>query len=202
MIISSVSLDRFRQAERTYRGNLGVLCQLIPRKRVYDLILVLAEMLKDGDRFHLHIGGADHPAHGDYSLALRRIVERLGIQDRVTFYGNVEDTPSWLEKIDVFISHSYSEGLQVAPIKAMATGCYTLVHGWNGAEEMVPGDCIYLTGDELKARLRAYAAASEEEKNRQQARMRSIACEQFDAEESRRKFREVIDELASGRKAG
>ncbi len=197
VIASSASMTRYHFSPRDYRGNLGILCHLTPRKRVYDLILTVAEMLQEGDDFHLHIGGGDHPSFGDYSKALRTIVEKLRLEDLVTFYGHVEDTPKWLGNIDVFISHSYSEGLQAAPIEAMATGCYTLVHGWQGAEELVPGDCIYYTAKELKRKLRAYASSSADEKSTQQRRMRSVAREKFDVDEKKVEIRELIDELCS-----
>lgn len=197
----STSLKQFTPQPRIFHGDIGILCHLTPRKRVYDLILTFSELAKQLDDLHLHIGGGSDPAHLDYYNALHHIVDILNLEDRITFYGNVTDTWNWYHKIDIFISNSYSEGLQVAPMEAMASGCYCLVHGWSGSEELVPEENRFNTGSELQEKILQYTRSSEGEKQRQRARMRAMACDRFDIEKTKREIRQVVDEVATERLA-
>ena len=107
-------------------------------------------------------------------------MEQLGLQDRVTFYGNVKETWNWYPKIDVFVSNSFSEGLQVAPMEAMAMGCCVLSHRWHGADELVPPENLYLTDNELVAKLAAYLASPLPRSRQSPMAMRQRACDLFD----------------------
>jgi glycosyltransferase involved in cell wall biosynthesis len=190
-----VSLEKFKLAEKEFQGDIGILCHLTPRKRVYDLLLTFFDLLKRKDDFHLHIGGDDHPAHEDYSESLHTLVHDLGIGDKVTFYGFVEEPWNWYPKIDIFISNSYSEGLQVAPMEAMANGCYPLVHRWRGADELVPEENLYFTNQDLISKILKYRDMPEDEKKLARQQIRAIACEKFDIEQTKASIRGIIEEV-------
>jgi glycosyltransferase involved in cell wall biosynthesis len=157
----AIDLDKFSFRPKPFRGNIGILCHLSPRKRVYELILAFSELIKQEPGLHLHIVGGAGAAFRDYEEALHFAVEQLNIKDNVTFYGSMKDPWSWYPKIDIFVSNSYSEGLQVAPMEAMATGCYVLSHHWRGADELVPADHLYLTDNQLQAKILEYCALPE-----------------------------------------
>ncbi len=193
----STSLEKFNYVQKTYHGDIGILCHLTPRKRVYDLILTFYELLQINSNFHLHIAGGKHPAHEDYYRALHTIVQDLNLQNKVTFYGHLSDPSDWYAKIDIFISNSYSEGLQVAPMEAMASGCYCLSHRWRGAAELLPEEYLFTSGNELHEKIIAYDLAPESTKNEQRAFMRQIACQEFDIKKTVQKIRSVIDEVGS-----
>ena len=193
----STSLDKFNFVQKTYHGDIGILCHLTPRKRVYDLILTFYELLQNNSDFHLHIAGGKHPAHEDYYRALHNIVEDLNLQNNVTFYGHLSDPSNWYAKIDIFISNSYSEGLQVAPMEAMASGCYCLSHRWRGAAELLPENYLFTSGKELQEKIIAYSLVPETIKNEQRTFMRQIACQEFDIKKTSQQIRSVIDEVGS-----
>jgi glycosyltransferase involved in cell wall biosynthesis len=165
VIPEAVSLRRFTFQERPFNGDLGILCHMRPRKRVYELILAFYELLQDEPHLHLHIGGGKVAGLDEYTTALERLVARLGIQSKVTFYGHVERPEQWFKGIDVLISNSYSEGLQVSPLEAMASGCYCLSHRWEGAEEIFPEEALYFTDSELRRKVLAYCALPEAERS-------------------------------------
>jgi glycosyltransferase involved in cell wall biosynthesis len=197
VIPSALSLDKFTLYNRKYGGNIGILGDLTPRKRVYDLIINFNDLLQISNNFHLHIAGGEHSAFGDYYFAMRNIVSRLGLDEKVTFYGAVEDTVNWYKDIDIFVSNSYSEGLQLAPIEAMATGCYCLSHSWAGAEELLPEENLYISGQQLKAKILAFAEASTSEKLEKRQRMRKIALANFDIENTKSSVRQVVESVAA-----
>lgn len=188
-----VSLARFQPKPKEFGGDLGILAQLAPRKRIYDLILNFADLVPQRPRFHLHIGGAPNAYHADYVEALYHLVAKLRLTQAVTFYGKVEDTPQWFERIDVFVSHSYSEGLQVAPMEAMASGKYCVSHFWDGADDLLPSECLYMTPGEFQEKILAYYDAPEAEKQQKQADMRALACKRFEQRQIQSEIRRVIE---------
>jgi glycosyltransferase involved in cell wall biosynthesis len=200
----AVALDKFTYQPHPYSGEIGTLCHLTPRKRVYELILDLYELLQRGksqaegkSSFHLHIGGGAHHSHGDYDKAMHDLVTTLGLQDHVTFYGNIEDTWNWYHKIDIFISNSYSEGMQVAPMEAMASGCYCLSHHWTGADEMLPAENLYFSSSELQDKILEFDALSKAEQEEKKVAMRDLARKQFNLSENIRQVRELIEALVT-----
>lgn len=198
VIPEAISIDRFQPHTRSFNGDLGILCHLTPRKRVYELILAFYELIQQQDRFHLHIGGGEHELHGDYYVALRSLVERLNLQNKVTFYGPVRDAAEWHQRIDIFISNSYSEGLQVSPMEAIASGCYCLAHAWDGADELLPVDDIYLTNAELIHKVLAYANSSPQNRRSKQAAQLEIVRKRFDMETIKAQVRQLVEEVGAG----
>jgi glycosyltransferase involved in cell wall biosynthesis len=193
----STSLERFSPCPKVCGGDIGILCLLTPRKRVYDLILVFYQLLQQRNDLHLHIGGAMDRTFEDYYYALHSIVADLGIQKNVTFYGNVNEPWNWYQNIDIFISNSYSEGLQVAPMEAMASGCYCLAHRWRGAEELLPQENLYYTDAELLNKILDYCQTSDFEKLEHKKRMREWAEKNFDINQTIQQVEQAIEDVAA-----
>ncbi len=189
----AIALDKFQLWTKPFAGNIGILCHMTPRKRVYDLILAFAEVAVEDSSLHLHIGGDPIAGHADYWQALHYLVAQLGLSARVTFYGKVVDSWHWYRQIDIFVSMSYSEGLQVTPMEAMACGCYTLAHHWDGADELVPPDNLFVSERQLQHKLLAYCALPEPARQAQAAAMRDWACAHFDVRQTIAQFHNTID---------
>jgi glycosyltransferase involved in cell wall biosynthesis len=200
VIPEAISLSRFQASTRPFGGDLGILCHLSPRKRVYELILAFSDMSREREGLHLHIGGGKHPKFADYYDALHGMVRKLGLQDRVTFYGPVSDPQNWYKQIDIFISNSYSEGLQVSPMEAIASGCYCLSHDWDGADELLPEGSLYRTDRELMERVYQYCDLSDEERRRQQAMQQERVCKLFNLDETKVQIRQVIEDTARNKR--
>jgi glycosyltransferase involved in cell wall biosynthesis len=175
---------------------------MIPRKRVYELILSFYELTRTRNGFHLHVAGGKRPLFADYYEALHALVERLSLQDRVTFYGDVTNPSEWYQNIDVFVSNSYSEGLQVSPMEAIASGCYCLSHWWQGAEELLPEHDLCLTDRELMDKLLDYCNAGEAVRAAMRERQRSIVTERFDIERTKVQIRRLVEEVGASRGEG
>lgn len=195
VVYNGRSLDRFTPPEdRAFCFNIGMLCNIKPIKRVYEAVLMFYYLCEQGYDCHFYIAGKP-TGDGRYAVAVYKLVERLGLQDRVIFDGYVTDTSSWLQKIDIFISNSYWEGQQVALLEAMAVGCFCLSHWWAGAEEMLPAENLYITEAELRHKIVNYAEMSNGEKERHQAQLRVSACEKFNIARTKAQIRQLIDEL-------
>jgi glycosyltransferase involved in cell wall biosynthesis len=198
VIPEAVPLATFKFQEKPFGGNLGILCRLTPRKRVYELILAFYELNQKVDGFKLHIGGGPHMRFGDYYEAMERLVSDLKLQDRVIFYGNVTDASQWYSNIDIFISNSYSEGLQVSPMEAVASGCYCLAHRWAGADELLPDENLYFTDHELINKILDYAQAPLEDQKARRQSLVSRVQDCFDMEKVKIQVRSVVEEVGRG----
>ncbi|MCC7130466.1 MAG: hypothetical protein B6D39_02325 [Anaerolineae bacterium UTCFX2] len=198
VISEAVSLDRFQSKIKDFSGQLGTLCHLSPRKRVYELILAFYELNRLQDGFHLHIGGTNHSSYPEYFGILQTLVEKLGLQESVTFYGNVEDPPNWYRNIDLFISNSFSEGLQVSPLEAVASGCYTISHNWDGADEFFSPRELFFSERQLVEIILSYADLSQPEKTAHIERLQDIVRRNHDLDKIKVQIREAVEQVGAG----
>lgn len=193
VIPEAVSVARFMSKPKQFKGDIGILSNIIPRKRIYELVLTFYDLCQQDGSFHLHVGGGSRPAQVDYYEAVHLLVEKLNLQSRVTFYDHVTNPEDWYNKIDIFVSNSYSEGLQVAPIEAMASGCFCLSHRWGGADELLPEENLFYTNSELKEKIFRYAGIKESEKQDLRERMREIVCERFNIDTTKVQIRQLVE---------
>jgi glycosyltransferase involved in cell wall biosynthesis len=98
--------------------------------------------------------------------------------------------------VDIFISNSYSEGLQVSPMEAIASGCYCLLHEWDGADELLPAENLYLTDQELVEKIIHYSQQPEQEKTRLKALQRERVCRLFNLDEIKVQLRQMVEAVA------
>lgn len=195
------STERFTPVEHNFGFNLGMLCSIHPRKRIYEVIMMVNNLKEKGYQPKLHIaGGRIHGGDLDeYYIATLRLVEKLNLQNDVKFYDHVAEPASWLGNMDIFISNSYWEGLQTSLVEAMAAGCYCLSHFWDGADEALPTENIYSDENELQRKIIDYYNLPDEEKLKRKSRMRITACEQFNIDKNKLRICEILDEIADGK---
>jgi glycosyltransferase involved in cell wall biosynthesis len=118
----------------------------------------------------------------------------LGIQDKVVFYGRVNERWEWYQKMDIFVSYSYSEGMPVAPIEAIASGCYCLSHWWVGAEEVFPQEQIFLTEAEFVEKMLHYCRATDEERRQLGEPLRKFVIENCDLNRVNHEIQTVLEQ--------
>lgn len=195
VVPEAIDLDLFAASERPFSGDVGTMCHLSPRKRVYELILAFSQLDQEKGPFHLHIGGGAHPKFPDYEVALHNLVERLGLTASVTFYGHVDDPVAWYQNIDVYISNSYSEGLQVSPMEAIASGRYCLSHWWDGAEELLETEHLFASDQELVSMIHCYSAQSPAQRSELRRLQRQRVVERFNVDETKQRIRAIVEDV-------
>lgn len=196
VIPEAIDLTKFQFRPKSFRGNLGILCHLRPRKRVYESILAFYELCQQRDDLHLHVGGGGVDGLHEYTVAIEQLVHKLKLQNKVTFYGHVSDNAAWYDKIDIFISNGYSEGWQVALLEAMASGCYTAVHQWAGADElMTPGE-LYFSDREFQEIVLAYCEMTEAERRQRVDNLRHIVETVGDMSQRQVQIRQIVEAVA------
>lgn len=117
-------------AEAPLVGEVARLCDV---KGQRELIAALAEV----PDAHAVLVGADLEQGGAYTLALEREAERVGVRDRVVFAGRRDDVPAILETLDVFALPSWTEGLPLVVLEAMAHGRPVVATPVGGTPELV-----------------------------------------------------------------
>ena len=93
---------------------------------------------------HLAIVGA-----GPMRADLQKLVENLGLVDRVHFLGRRSDVPKIMRAADVFVQSSRFEGFGIAALEAMASGLPVIATQVGGLADVV-GDAgmLFEVGDE------------------------------------------------------
>jgi glycosyltransferase involved in cell wall biosynthesis len=198
VVHNGVSLTKFSPPpQRKFQFTLGMLCNIHPIKRIYDVVILIHKLRKSGYRPNLRVAGGrwEGGYFDDYFLAINRAIAKLGLSDCVTLDGYVDDTTAWLQGIDIFISNSYWEGQQTALLEAMATGCYCLSHFWDGAEEILPSENLYITEAELETKIIEYCNLPDCKRRDRQLRMRAIACEKFNIDQTKAQIHQLLEEI-------
>ena len=190
------ALGHFSPVPHSFSGKIAVLASIIPRERIYEMVLTLSELHKRGSFFSLHLGGKvlDSYNNQQYYASVLELIQKVGLSKYV-FFDDWVDPAQWLPEMDIFISNSYWEGQQNALLEALAVGCYCLSHVWSGAEEILPQENLFTSEAMLVEKILAYAAMPEEEKESWQQRMRGIAKEKFDLKDSRKSYRALIESV-------
>jgi glycosyltransferase involved in cell wall biosynthesis len=94
-------------------AEIGRLCDV---KGQRELIEALAQV----PRAHAVLVGVDLEQGGSYQRELERAAERAGVRDRVVFAGARDDAGPLLAEIDVLALPSWTEGLPLVVLEAMA----------------------------------------------------------------------------------
>ena len=112
--------DSPMRAERgTPKGRLviGGMGRLSPEKGFNDLIYAAASLIQDGRNIELWIAG-----DGDHRPELEKLIDHLGMTDRVKLLGFVGDTMAFYESLDLFVLSSLREGLPNVLLESMSMG--------------------------------------------------------------------------------
>ena len=95
---------------------IGEIARLCDVKGQRELIEALVE-IPDA---RLVLFGRDLEQDGAFQAELERAAERLGVHERVVFAGHRDDAPRLLDELDVFALPSWTEGLPLVVLEAMA----------------------------------------------------------------------------------
>jgi len=133
-----------------------------PRKNIPTLIRAF-------DRFQREMSNAVLIRVGTKTPVTQRLINSLGLEDKVIYFRNVKDLSYIYSAADLFVFPSSLEGFGLPPIEAMASGCPLIASNSTSIPEVVGDAGILLdpfdvdgfahwmnkvyTDDELKAKL-------------------------------------------------
>jgi glycosyltransferase involved in cell wall biosynthesis len=136
VVHNCIDLDRFAYRGPTSDGPAVTIARLHPLKGIDVLLQAVAEVVRVDPSFRLEIAGA-----GPCGEALRKRAAELNLDDPVRFLGEVRDIPALLARARLFVLPSFSEGVSLTLLEAMATGLPALATRVGGNPEVVvPGE--------------------------------------------------------------
>jgi glycosyltransferase involved in cell wall biosynthesis len=149
VVPNGIEPERFRRMDKAQaRAELGLnatakllicISRLAPEKGM-DVLIEAFSHIEDKD-VELIIAG-----WGTEEDNLKRQVERLGLQDRIHFAGNIphHELPKWLNAGDLFVISSRNEGYPNALVEALACGLPIVASRVGGVPEIVTSPDIGL----------------------------------------------------------
>lgn len=128
--------DQLPLTEKPY--TIGTAAALTPRKGIDHFLEAAAELLKTRADLQIYIAGEPTDVDdSEYASSLRDQVDAAGIQDSVTFHGWVEDMPSYLDTLDVFVLPSLNEGIPGVVREALAMELPVIATDVGGTSDVV-----------------------------------------------------------------
>ena len=181
---------------------VGEVARLCDVKGQRELIEALAE-IPDA---RLVLFGGDHEQEGSFQAGLERTAEQLGIRERVVFAGHRRNAARLVADLDVFVLPSWTEGLPVVVLEAMAQRRAVVATPVGGTPEVVAdGETGLLVPPRepraLAAAIRELLADPERRRRMGEAGYRR-AAERFSAEAATRRTLEIYDRVAGPRPPG
>ena len=125
-------------------------------KKGFDVLLhAVAHAAAQGATFRLEIGG-----DGPERASLQALAGRLGIEDRVTFCGWIDDVAAFLADADLFVLPSRVEAFGIVVLEAMACGVPIVATRLSGPLEILGEDTALLVPSDDPAAMAAAMAAA------------------------------------------
>lgn len=176
-ILNGINTDKFSNAHRANKNihenfTVGLVARFRPQKRVDRWVEVAAETYKlNPDIKFLMVGD------GPDDNMLREKIKELNMQGKIELPGMLSNTVDAFKRIDIFLLTSDFEGLPLAIMEAMSTGCVPVLSNVGGIKQL-SFDGFGYKFDEFNAAaiasiIAAYAA------NPQQFKIESLKARSF-----------------------
>ncbi len=134
VVPNGVDLNLFQPSSHVYRGAPLVVSvgRLIFNKGPAVLLAAAKLLRRDGLKFQIAFVG-----DGPLRSKLKREVQRAGLEGFVLFMGHRTDIHEILQRAAIFVRPSFSEGMSLAVLEAMACGLPVIVTDVSGSRELI-----------------------------------------------------------------
>ena len=190
IISNGISIQRFYQRERILDKQkpftIGMVSRFASQKDQDCLIRALQHLPP-----HINIKFAgDGPRLGEVQL----LAKRMGVEDRVKFYGVVKDIPKFLDTLDIYVQSSHWEGFGLTVVEAMASGLPTIASDVEGMCEVIGNPDFLFQKSNEKALSKLLLSISSDEELYQKA---SLICLQraqnFSIEKTSQEYQKIYE---------
>lgn len=147
------------------RFTIGLVGSIPKIKGFLRAIKVLEKLIKQDDRFRLHIMGKSYnevpwiknnPVEKEYFDECEEYINKNNLNKYITYGGFVEQKDLY-KNLGYVLSLSDLESFHLAPAEAACAGCMAMFLNWDGAEYIYPQNVIYENIDNIIDEiLRAY----------------------------------------------
>ena len=140
VVYNAINLKKFAPRPKAESSQLaiGQVARIMPEKKGQDLLLeAVAALHQKYPQLHCYFAGDADAAHQQAFAKLRAAAKAAGLEDTVTFLGNVQDIPAFLASLDIFVLPSRYEGFGISLIEAMAMGLPCIASRLDGPAEVL-----------------------------------------------------------------
>ena len=131
VVRNAVDINEFSPSQ-TNRKSLLYIGRFVHNNGIQDLLTALPLILDSHPDAEVHLVGS-----GPLGEDVQKSIQSSGISDSVTTYDYVDDISEVYDLASVFCRPSYSEGLPLTMLEAMASGVPPVVTGIAGVPEVV-----------------------------------------------------------------
>jgi len=133
VVYSGLHMEHFpSSSHQTFTGRIGIFGRLSAEKGVDVGIMAFSHLANDYPGIKLIIVGDGPERH-----SLKRLVKKLGLNERVEFLGARTDIPNLLAGIDFLLLPSLYESLSLVAREAMASGKPVIASAVGGMSELI-----------------------------------------------------------------
>jgi len=174
--------------------------RLHPKKGCDLLIQAYANASKTDDNLHLVMAGPDHDG---YMGLLSRQAEQLGVQDKITWTGMLQDDEKWgaYHAADLFVLASHQENFGLAVAEALARGIPVLISNkvniWREIEADGAGIVINDTAESVTDGLSRWLAMSGADRQAMGTRSRRCYATRYEITTAVNALLNVLDQYSS-----
>jgi glycosyltransferase involved in cell wall biosynthesis len=174
-------------------GEIGRLCDVKGQRELIEALAWLPEA-------RLVLVGADVERGGAFQTELEGVARRAGVRDRVVFAGHRDDAAQLLDELDLLVLPSWTEGLPLTVLEAMARGRAVVATPVGGTPEVVAdgetGVLVPPRDPRALAEAIGRLLADPELRGRMGRAGRERVAQRFSEEAMTRRTLEIYDELA------
>lgn len=135
IIPNGVSLNKFRPAQKKASlFDIAWVGSINHKKNPPMMLQIMYELVDYSKDFKLHVAGAFQDRR--FEIYLKYMVEEMGLQNNVIFYGHVDNISKWLNDKHTLLSTSIHEGHNYGIMEAMAKGVIPVIHRFKGADSL------------------------------------------------------------------
>jgi len=152
-----VNTNKFTLKKDSTNKSLAFISTLRHCKNIPFLLQCFVNLLLKDPYFTLHIAGdyqdwkSPHiqMENTEISHYIHHLINELNLNDKIFFYGNIDNVNNWLEDKSYIISTSLREGMPINILEGMSKGLMPVVHNFPGARDFYPNEYIFNTLDEF-----------------------------------------------------
>lgn len=136
-------LENIKNSNSNKKLIVGTCASLNIYKGQQDIIQAISKLKSQGHNIEYQLVGG-----GDQSFLKSKAISN-GVEEEVKFLGklNHNDVFSWLDKIDIYVQPSLTEGMPRAVIEAMSRGCPILGSNAGGIPELIDDEFVFEKGN-------------------------------------------------------
>ncbi|MFL5742814.1 MAG: glycosyltransferase family 4 protein [Flavisolibacter sp.] len=210
VVNNGIDLKKFNPdiSHRDIRTELGIardvllvvfVARFTTHKQPLSLIRAFAQALPQLADMHLLMVG-----DGDQKEDAVKLIETLGIKEKITLEKFRQDVPDVLSAADIFVLPSLWEGLPIGLLEAMAMGKAIIASKVDGTSEIIRHDengWLVETDDLVSNLAKALVSLSRDEEKRKQFQQqaRATVSQKFNAEKMTREIEKIYTEVLGGR---